>query len=340
MSAETYQRSVGSVGSVGSDEHVAHGSTSAEDALGWERVELGIADEELQEAKVDGDGHAPVEGHGAGDTHEVDTLADGEAGEGAATETYTEADGGATPEEVEGHLPPEETLIDHEPEIVHGRDDRVRVGDTRPFPWRAICHLRITTATGGTALCTGALIGPRVVLTAGHCLYMHGAGGGWARRIVVTPGRNGGSEPHGTATSSHFISTKGWVEDKSYNYDYGVIILPKDQALGRRTGWFGLASLSFASLLGLRINSSGYPGDKPSGTQWWNANNVLAVTARRIYYRVDTMGGQSGSPDWRFKDGNRHIVAVHNTGGSPFNGGVRITKAVFDNLVDWKKTYA
>jgi V8-like Glu-specific endopeptidase len=58
----------------------------------------------------------------------------------------------------------------------------------------------------------------------------------------------------------------------------------------------------------LRINSSGYPGGKPYGTQWWNSNNILAVTARCVYYRIDTYFGQSGSPNWRYKNGKRHIV--------------------------------
>jgi V8-like Glu-specific endopeptidase len=39
---------------------------------------------------------------------------------------------------------------------------------------------------------------------------------------------------------------------------------------------------------------------------------------------------------WRYKDDQRHIVGIHTTGGSPFNGATRISNAVFDNLVNWK----
>ena len=174
-----------------------------------------------------------------------------------------------------------------------------------------------------------------MVLTAGHCLYLHG-NGGWARRIYVSPGRNASSRPFGTAVGTRFISVNGWVNSRSSNYDYGVIVLLSNQRLGNSVGWMGLANLSFWSLLGLRINSSGYPGDKPYGTQWWNSNRILAVTGRRIYYRVDTAGGQSGSPDWRYRNGQRHIVAIHTTGGSVYNGGTRINSSVFSNLVNWK----
>ncbi|MGH1493775.1 MAG: trypsin-like serine peptidase [Acidimicrobiales bacterium] len=235
-------------------------------------------------------------------------------------------------------MPEDSLLVDDVAEVVHGRDDRVRVSGTRSYPWRSICHLKITSATGSVHSCSGTLIGPRTVLTNGHCVFMHSRGG-WVKKIEVTPGRNGSTEPFGSATSSHFISTKGWVKDRSYNYDYAVIVLPKSQNLGNVTGWMGLANLSFFSLMGLKVNNSGYPGDKPPGTQWWNSNNVLAVTARRVYYRLDTYNGQSGSPIWRYKNRKRHIIAVHNTGSRSFNGSVRINKAVFDNLVRWKNTY-
>jgi V8-like Glu-specific endopeptidase len=86
----------------------------------------------------------------------------------------------------------------------------------------------------------------------------------------------------------------------------------------------------------LLVNSSGYPGDKPTGTQWWNANRILSVSSRRIYYQIDTAGGQSGSPVWRYRNGKRHIIGIHTTGGAPFNGATRIIKPVFDNLVKWK----
>jgi len=82
-------------------------------------------------------------------------------------------------------------------------------------------------------------------------------------------------------------------------------------------------------------NNSGYPGDKPFGTQWFNAGRVTKLTDRKFYYMIDTMGGQSGSPVWRFINGQRHAIGVHAYGGCP-NSATRITKAVFDNMVAWK----
>ena len=230
------------------------------------------------------------------------------------------------------------TQIDEQLERVFGHDDRKRVTATRSYPWRTICKLEITAANGRSFGCSGALIGPRTVLTNGHCVYMHDHGG-WARRIRVSPGMSGSARPYGYADSSFYHSVKGWTQSRSSNYDYAVIVLPSNKKLGNSVGWMGLANLSFFSLMGLRVNNSGYPGDKPFGTQWWNANNVLAVTSRRVYYRLDTYNGQSGSPVWRYRNGKRHIIAVHNTGGAVFNGSVRIVKPVFNNLVKWKNAY-
>jgi protease YdgD len=49
---------------------------------------------------------------------------------------------------------------------IMGHDDRTPL-DTQEWPWAAIG--RVNRSTGG--FCTGTLIGPRVVLTAAHCLY-------------------------------------------------------------------------------------------------------------------------------------------------------------------------
>ncbi len=327
----------------------------------WEELLAeGMANEEMEEAKVTGgDGHESVASGGSPDTEAdddgVDEMSDGsegsggiDQGEGDSEGVYTESDAeGAGVEEAEGML---ETMSEGDYresfmeinedrlERVFGRDDRKRVFNTRPYPWRTLCKLEITAANGRRYGCSGALIGPRTVLTNGHCVYMHD-NGGWVRRIRVIPGKNGGSNPYEYADSSFFHSVKGWTNHRSSNYDYAVIVLPSNKKLGNRVGWMGLANLSWAHLMGLRVNNSGYPGDKPYGTQWWNANNVLAVTSRRVYYRLDTFGGQSGSPVWRYRNGQRHIVAVHNTGGAVFNGSVRIVRPVFNNLVRWKNQY-
>lgn len=221
-------------------------------------------------------------------------------------------------------------------EVVIGVDDRVRVNNTTVVPWKRICHLKIQAADGKNYLGTGFFIGPRTILTAGHCVYIHGHGG-WPRQIVVTPGRNATDEPFQRFTATAFRSVQGWVLNKARNYDYGVIQLPSNAQVSPSIGSFGFGQFSDQFLLNKRLNTAGYPGDKPAGTMWFNGRKAKAVTSRTITYDIDTAGGQSGSPVW-FKDsaGSRIVVGIHTNGASSGNSATRITKPVFDNLKKWR----
>ena len=221
-------------------------------------------------------------------------------------------------------------------EVVIGRDDRVRIANTKASPWKRVCHLKIQTATGKSYLGTGFFIGPRTIVTAGHCVYIHSQGG-WAQQITVTPGRNGSETPLKSYTATSFRSVKGWVMGKSRNYDYGVIILPKNAAVPPEIGAFGFASYPDQSLLSKKLNTAGYPGDKPVGTMWFHGRKAKAVTARTITYDIDTAGGQSGSAVWvKLNNGKKIVVGIHTNGALSGNSATRITKPVFENLKRWR----
>lgn len=308
-----------------------------------------------------GNGGGRPGGEGAGDPHGAVSSEGGEGGGGATPGTLTDQvaegfEGRPAVGELEGvgefdpsralteGMPP--AILTDElaelkdcrpegfgPETVCGSDDRVQITAVTQVPWRWICKLIIRWPNGGSGGCTGWFIGPRTVMTAGHCVYSGGAGG-WARSIEVIPGMNAAARPYGSMVGTSFRSVTGWTQNGDQNYDYGCIILPNAN-LGNQVGWFGFASLTDASLQNLLANNSGYAGDKPFGTQWFNAGRVTNVTARKLYYMLDTYGGQSGSPTWRLLNGQRHAIGIHAYGGCP-NSSTRITSAVFNNMLSWK----
>ena len=147
-------------------------------------------------------------------------------------------------------------------------------------------------------------------------------------------GRNGSYLPYGSVTSSNFRTVTGWSNDGSQDYDYGCIILPTD--LGNTVGWFGFGAYSDADLVASIGNISGYPGDKPSGTQWYDWHKIASVGPRKVYYDIDTYGGQSGSGVYRIINGGRYGIAIHAYGGATTNSGTRIVTPVANNMVAWK----
>jgi V8-like Glu-specific endopeptidase len=156
---------------------------------------------------------------------------------------------------------------------------------------------------------------------------------GWVKSIDVMPGRNGANLPYGSVKSTSFRSVTGWTVNGDQTYDYGAIRIPTD--LGNRTGWFGYGVYGDAELAAALANISGYPGDKPPGSQWYDSHQIASVDARKVYYDIDTMGGQSGAAVYRIKDGKRIAIAVHAYGGGVTNSGTRITRPVYDNLANW-----
>ncbi|MCP5086452.1 MAG: S8 family serine peptidase [Rhodobacteraceae bacterium] len=227
---------------------------------------------------------------------------------------------------------------DFGPETVHGTDDRVNITRTQNFPWRVHASLRITARDGSGWIGTGWFIGPRTLVTAGHVVFITNSPvaerNGWVRRIDVMAGRNGSSLPFGSVTSEVFHSVVGWTENANQQYDYGAITIPTN--LGDQVGTLGFGVLSSSEIIGSHGNLSGYPGDKPSGTQWYHNNRIASVATRKVYYDIDTYGGQSGAAVYRI-DGNGDRVAfgIHAYGGHTTNSATRITTPVHDNLVNW-----
>ncbi len=224
------------------------------------------------------------------------------------------------------------------PGSVIGADGRTKVTTNTTYPYRAIAYLAIRFPNGATGSCTGWFIGPRTVVTAGHCVHSK-ADGGWAT-ITVYPGRNGAAVPYGSTSWHKIWSVTGWTVNNDPNYDYGAI--QTNAAKGNTVGYFGYYWQLSNTFPGA-FTVSGYPGDKPSATQWKMAGGLTAVTTRRLWYAIDTFGGQSGSPLYQARSGVCcYGYGVHTYGfplfGRNYNSATRITQGVFNNLYAWKNS--
>lgn len=219
-------------------------------------------------------------------------------------------------------------------EVVIGRDDRKRILGTRNAPWRWICSLDITSADGGKWVGTGWLGGDHLVMTAGHCVYSHNTGG-WVKRIEVSPGRNGSKSPFGTFASNQFLAPDEWVKEATASKDYGAIILPVEQSLGVKLGYFGYGDFA-ERLQGKPVSIAGYPADKsPMGSLWYHSRAVDDVDPTTLIYDIDTAGGQSGAPVWGTINGERYVVGIHTNGYVAGNSATRINEDVIRDIRTW-----
>ena len=228
-------------------------------------------------------------------------------------------------------LYPLDRLIDEaEYAVVGPTDGRSRVPDTSRFPWSAVCHIERDFGDGRLTGCSAFFVGPTTLLTAGHCLMSPMRHmlklPSRPKRIRITPGRaNSNTKPFGTQWAKSWRVHPRYAKRPHALVDIGVIEL--ERPFSPSPGFFRLATPNDTRYRALRarrlVHVSGYPGDKPKGTQWQHEERLDKVTPHQLFYSVDTCPGHSGAPIWMFVDDTTTpcVVGVHTSGPKPHAGG-------------------
>ncbi len=231
---------------------------------------------------------------------------------------------------------------------VVGSDDRIRITDTSSVPWMYHCYLSFHFSGHGSFRGSGCLVSPYMVLTCGHNVYDRG----WVLyidQVTIAPGQIQDYEddpvtrPYGTREGLEFVTNTDYItctNNERHDYDYAAMFFsPPFSGISTYIPVEFSASLPVGEIL----QTAGYPaevqGESNSKALWSGSGTVDSyTTAKRLWYTIDSTGGQSGSPVLKDYTGSKRIVAVHAFGTTIANGGPRLrayNQALIEGWMEW-----
>lgn len=172
------------------------------------------------------------------------------------------------------------------------------------YPYRAAGKLfGRDPRTGGTFVCSAAVISKRLIGTAGHCVY-DTVRNYFFDRFLFVPAFRAGAAPYGSWDWSWVFAANTWINGNGSlpnNGDFAIIeatdevVGGRPQKIGDVTGWFGWQTVG---LVAQHVRTLGYPTNIDNGQRMEETNaevrSVPGFNAGQL--GSDQRNGSSGGP--------------------------------------------
>jgi glutamyl endopeptidase len=227
---------------------------------------------------------------------------------------------------------------------VIGNDDRFQIHDTTATPWATVVKIEGQFSSTKYFACTGWMLGPSTVITAGHCIYDFLELGVFSYNVKISPAYNSEAlipYPFGSCLGLQGWVLTPWLYGGDLGYDYGVYKL--GCRVGILTGNLGFKEIS-GDGVGLPVELSGYPGSKGGTTMWASRGSITSSDGNSFFFDNDTSAGQSGAPVWDYLDPECGycVVAINASEFVPpiMNQGPRVNNTAINFMLGWQQFVA
>lgn len=230
------------------------------------------------------------------------------------------------------------------PQYAFSPDSRLYQSDTTQYPYSATVKIFVSYSSGTQAGCTGWLVGPRAIVTAGHCLYntVETGHNGWVTSVIVAAGLDYQYVPFGEAHGQNWAVTSCHITNQDDTWcDKGIVIL--DRQIGNLTGTYPVAA--YSTLYNTSFVVSAYGDDRPSASPTLNRSQVMYTEGNHAFAWSNGSGAVAYDGTYSGNSGaaarllNGYVPAIdvseHSDGSAP-NTYSMITQTDINNWVAYE----